>query len=346
MSKLPSVRDVAAAAGVSIASVSRALNGSGPVSGPMRERIAQAVCDTGYTPNFSAKHLRIGRSKTIGLMVSNIANPFMASIFAATERHLHRAGFSVLAASTYNDPQREQELLLLYENRRLEGLIAYPAREGVPRAQNPFAHFSLPLVVIDREIDYDCDTVFMDHRSGVRQAVDYLCTLGHRRIALLGPNEALRPGREKLLGWQDALVQRGIDPDPRLVCMLKSAIDPPEEQMAEMLRLPAPPTALVALGMHILSGALRVVRRAGLRIPRDFSVIGIGTPEVFAMAETPLTTLRFNLDQQARLAADLMLERLGGYNGPRRSLTVPLDLVLGESCAAPRAITRKQATEH
>lgn len=335
MIKPPSVRDVAAAAGVSIASVSRALNRSGPVSKPMRERIEQAVCDTGYTPNFSAKHLRIGRSKTIGLMVSNIANPFMASIFAATERHLHRLGFSVLAASTYNDPQREQELLTLYENRRLEGLIAYPSREGVPRTQNPFAHFPLPLVVMDREIDYDCDTVFIDHRSGVRQAVDYLYTLGHRRIALLGPNETIRPGREKLLGWQDAFVQRGIDPDPRLACMLKSAIDPPETQMAEMLRLPDPPTALVALGTHILSGALRVVRKAGLRIPSEFSVIGIGTSEVFAMAETPLTMLRFNLDEIARLATTLMLERIDGYRGEKRCITLPLELVLGESCTAP-----------
>lgn len=335
MSKSPSVRDVAAAAGVSIASVSRALNGTGPVSGPMHERIEQAVRETGYSPNFSAKHLRIGRSKTIGLMVSNIANPFMASVFASTEHYLHQAGFSVLAASTYNDPQREHELLTLFENRRLEGLIAYPAREGVPRAQNPFAHFPLPLVVMDREINFDCDTVFLDHRTGVRQAVDYLYTLGHRRIALLGPNEAIRPGREKLLGWRDALVQRGIEPDPQLACMLKSAIDPPEAQMAEMLRLPDPPTALVALGTHILSGALRVVRRTGLRIPSDFSVIGIGTPEVFAMAETPLTTLRFNLDQMACLATNLMLERLGGYSGPRRRITLPLDLVLGESCTAP-----------
>jgi LacI family transcriptional regulator len=337
MEKLPSVRDVAAAAGVSIATVSRALNRTGYVSEEVRERVQRAVRETGYTPNFNAKHLRTGRSKAIGLLVSNMANPFLAAFFAAAERHLHAAGFSLLVASTYDDPLREQELLTLYESRQLEGLIAYTAREGVARARDPYAHFALPLVVMDRDIEYDCDTVLLDHRTGVRQAVDYLCALGHRRIALFGPHEGVRSGREKLLGWQDALLQRGIVPDRQLTCLLKSAVESPTDQMAEMLRLPDPPTALVALGTHILSGALRAVRRAGLRIPSDFSVIGIGTEEVFALAELPLTTLRFNFEQMSRNATQLILERVGGHRGPGRCITLPLDLVLGESCAPPPA---------
>lgn len=335
MSKPPSVRDVAAAAGVSIASVSRVLNRSGYVSAQARERVERAVRDTGYAPNFSAKHLRTGRSKAVGLMVSNMANPFLATFFAATERHLQAAGFSLLVSSTYDDPNREQELLTLFESRRLEGVIAFPALERVPRARNPFARCKLPLVVVDREIDCDGDAVFQDHRAGVRQAVDYLCALGHRRIALFGPSLDIRPGREKLLGYQDALAQRGIAQDDRLVCMLKSAVDSPEAQMDKMLRLESPPTALVALGTRILSGALRAARRAGRRIPGDLSVIGIGTENAFALADPPLTTLRFNIDQAAHVAAHLMLDRLGGTQVPRRSVTVPLDLVLGESCAAP-----------
>ena len=335
MSKPPSVRDVAAAAGVSIASVSRVLNRSGYVSEQARSRVEQAVRDTGYAPNFSAKHLRTGRSKAVGLMVSNMANPFLATFFAATERCLQDAGFSLLVSSTYDDPNREQELLTLFESRRLEGVIAFPAQEGVPRARNPFALCKLPLVVVDREVDCHGDAVFQDHRTGVRLAVDYLCALGHRRIALFGPSLGIRPGREKLLGYKDALAQRGVELDERLVCMLKSAVDSPEEQMDRMLRLQAPPTALVALGTRILSGALRAARRTGRRVPADLSVIGIGTENAFALADPALTTLRFNIDQAAQAAAQLMLERLGGTSGPRRSVTVPLDLVLGESCGAP-----------
>ena len=335
MSRPVSVRDVAAAAGVSIASVSRVLNRSGYVSADARERVERAVRETGYAPNFSAKHLRTGRSKAVGLMVSNMANPFLAAFFAAAERHMQQAGFSLLVSSTYDDANREQELLTLFESRRLEGVIAFPAFERVARARNPFARCKLPLVVVDREIDCDGDAVFQDHRTGVRHAVDYLCALGHRRIALFGPSMAIRPGREKLLGYQDALDQHGIASDERLVCMLRSAVDSPEEQMDKMLALAQPPTALVALGTQILSGALRAARRAGRRIPQDLSVIGIGTDHAFDLVDPPLTILRFNLDQAAQSAAQLMLQRLEGDTSPRRTTTVPLDLVLGESCVAP-----------
>lgn len=335
MIKPVSVRDVAEAAGVSIASVSRVLNASGYVSASARERVEKAVRETGYAPNFNAKHLRTGRSKAVGLMVSNMANPFLAAFFAAAELRMQQAGFSLLVSSTYDDENRERELLALFESRRLEGVIAFPAFERVPRARNPFARCKLPLVVVDREIECDGDAVFQDHRTGVRQAVDYLCALGHRRIALFGPSMAIRPGREKLLGYHDALDQHGIVRDERLVCMLRSAVDSPEEQMEKMLGLAQPPTALVGLGTRILSGALRAARRAGRRIPQDLSVIGIGTESVFALADPPLTSLRFNLEQAAQSAAELMLQRIAGDASPRRTMTVPLDLVLGESCVAP-----------
>lgn len=333
MNSKVSVRDVAAAAGASIASVSRVLNHSGYASEDLRQRVERAVDATGYTPNFSAKHLRTGRSKAVGFMVSNMANPFLSTLFAEVERRMQAAGFSLLVASTYDQPIKEQELLTLFENRRLEGIIASPSVEGLPRARNPFAKVALPLVIIDREIDSDGDVVYQDHRSGVRQAVEYLAALGHRRIAMFGPSVSIRPGREKLLGYRDGLEGCGLAFDPALVCMLRSAVDSPEAQMADMLRLPQRPTALIGLGTRILSGALHTARRAGLEIPRDLSIVGIGTDEVFALMYPPMTTLRFNIGQVAQATADLMLDRLTHTaTVPPRKVTVPLDLVIGESC--------------
>ncbi|MCW7539972.1 LacI family DNA-binding transcriptional regulator [Aquabacterium sp. A7-Y] len=335
MSGKASVRDVALAAGVSIASVSRVLNNSGYASEALRQRVERAVAATGYAPNFSAKHLRTGRSKAVGFMVSNMANPFLSTVFAEAERRLQVGGFSLLVASTYDQPSKEQELLTLFENRRLEGIIASPCEEGVPRARNPFVKAGLPLVILDREVDCDGDLVFLDHRAGVRQAVEYLASLGHRRIALFGPSLAIRPGREKLLGYRDGLEACGLEHDPALVCMLRSAVDSPHEQMAEMLRLPQRPTALIGLGTRMLAGVLRTVRRAGLEIPRDLSIVGIGTDDVFAFAHPPMTLLRFKLDRVAQVAADLMLDRLSSTAVPApRTVTVPFDLVLGESCRA------------
>ena len=333
MSKPSALRDVAAASGVSIASVSRVLNGSGYASADVRQKVERAVLSTGYVPNFNARHLRTGRSKAVGFMVSNMANPLLSAFFAAVEVRMQTAGFALLVASTYDQPDRERELLTLFENRRLEGVIASPSVEGLPRETDPFARCKLPLVIVDREIDCDADVVYQDHRQGVARAVDYLASLGHRRIALFGPSLTIRPGREKLLGYQDALQRAGLAYDRTLVCMLSSAVESSEAQMARMLDLAAPPTALIALGTRILSGALRSVRGRGLRIPEDLSVVGIGTDDAFALMHPRLTTLRLHIDQAAETAAHLMLDRLAGRTpkGPRK-VTVGMDLVLGESC--------------
>jgi LacI family transcriptional regulator len=338
MIKAVSVRDIAAAAGVSIATVSRVLNASGYVSAEVRARVQHAVEATGYLPNFNARHLRTGRSKAVGFMVSNMANPFLSAFFAAMELRMQEAGFSLLVASTYDRPDKEIELLTLFENRRLEGIVASPSVEGLPRSRDPFARCKLPMVIVDREVDGDSDLVLLDHRRALRQAVDYLVSLGHRRIALFGPSLAIRPGREKLAGYRDGLGAAGIPYDESLTCMLQSAVDSAEAQMAQMLALAEPPSALIGLGTTILSGALRSARRAGRRIPQDLSVIGIGTERVFALMHPVLTTLRFDLDRGAEAAARLILERIAGTaTGPRRAVTIPLDLVLGDSCAPRRA---------
>jgi LacI family transcriptional regulator len=329
-----SVRDVAAAAGVSIASVSRALNATGYVSPDVRARVLGAVKATGYVPNFNARHLRTGRSKAVGFMVSNMANPFLSAFFAAMEVRMQAAGFSLLVASTYDRPEKEIELLTLFENRRLEGIVASPSVEGLGRHDDPFARCKLPMVILDREIDCDGDVVYQDHRQGVRLAMDYLVSLGHRRIALFGPSLAIRPGREKLLGYRDGLAAAGIAFDESLVCMLRSALDSSQAQMAQMLAMPRPPTALIALGTGILSGALRSARHAGRRIPDDLSVIGIGIDSVFALMHPPLTMLRFDFDRAADAAARLMIERIASASTRgRREVTIAMDLVVGHSCA-------------
>lgn len=333
MSERISVRHVAAAAGVSIATVSRVLNATGYASAGVRARVDAAVQRTGYQPDFSAKHLRTGRSRAVGFIVSNMGNPLLASLYSAVEVHMQAAGFNLLVTSSYQQPAKEAELLALFENRRLEGVFALPAAQGEVEGRSAFQECQLPLVLFDRDGGGDGDRVLLDHRDGVTRAVQYLVSMGHRRIAMLGPSLAIRPGREKLLGYRQGLALSGIAEDASLVRMRHSAVDSCEAEMAEMMCTSNPPTALIALGTRILSGALKAVRRRGGRIPDDLSVIGIGTEEAFALADPPLTSLRFNIPGAARVAADLMLDRIhNNYSGPARQITLPLDLVLGQSC--------------
>lgn len=333
MSAKISVRDVAAAAGVSIATVSRVLNATGYASASVRARVNEAVQQTGYQPDFSARHLRTGRSRAVGFIVSNMGNPLLASLYSAVEMQMQVAGFNLLVTSSYQQPAKEAELLTLFENRRLEGVFALPAARDEPAGRSPFADCPLPLVLFDRDHDCDGDRVLLDHRDGVARAVQYLASLGHRRIALLGPSLSIRPGRDKLLGYRQGLALAGIAEDAGLVHMLHSAVDSCEAEMEEMMFSPDPPTAIIALGTRILSGALKAVRRHGRRIPDDLSVIGIGTEDSFALSAPPLTSLRFNIMAAAAAAANLMLDRINNnYAGPPRQVTLPLDLVLGQSC--------------
>lgn len=329
-----SLRDVALAAGVSVASASRVLNRSGYASAQLRQRVERAVLSTGYVPNFSARHLKTGRSMAVGFMVSTMANPFLSAFFAAVETRMQAAGLSVLVASTFDSALREAELLHLFENRRLEGAFVSPSDE---RQSAAFARSNLPLVVLDRDIDFPADAVLQEHRGGLAQAVAHLADLGHRRIALFGPNLGIRPGREKLLGYRDGLARAAIDFDPALVCMLDSAVQSSQDQMTTMLALRSPPTALIALGTRLLSGALRSARAAGRTVPRDLSVIGIGTDDAFALMDPPLTTLRVDIERLAQAAASLMLRRIDERSADKpRRITVPLELVVGASCRRVR----------
>lgn len=329
-----SVRDVAAAAGVSVGSVSRVLNASGYASQDVKQRVLRAAQELGYEPDFTARHLRTGRSRTIGYLLPNIANPFLAAHLSEVERLTQEAGYSLLVGSSER-PARDRELVAFFENRRLEGIIASPSFEYPDARDCPFRKTKLPTVIVDRDLGPGFDSVLMDHFNGLRQAVEYLLSLGHRRIALFVSGDNLRPGREKLRGYQAALAAAGLDCDPALVYMPNSWLESSRGRMAEMLRLPSPPTALIALGTQLLSGAVHVAREANLAIPRDLSVIGIGTLETLELMYPPVTALRYNFQRSAQATVQLMMERIAaGEDLAARQLTVTWDLILGGSCAA------------
>jgi len=335
MSDRISVRDVAASAGVSVGSVSRVLNQSGYASQALRQRVLAAVETLGYEPDFTARHLRTGRSKTIGYMLPSMANPVPAAHLNEVERLMQAAGYSLLIGSSQRRA-RDRELVAFFENRRLEGIIVSPNFE-YPDRDCPFANTTLPVVVVERDLGPTFDSVLMNHATGARQAMEYLLTLGHRRIALFVSGANLAPGREKLRGYKKALSAAGLPFDRGLVFMPESWLESSRDCMTRMLQLPAPPTALIALGTQMLSGALHVVRGSGLEVPRDFSIIGIGTEETLGLMYPPATALRYDYQRCAEVAVQLMLDRINGTAGPNpRRVILEWDLVIGGSCGPRR----------
>jgi len=336
MTRKVSVRDVAHAAQVSIGSVSRVLNDSGYASTTLRRRVLDAVASLGYEPDFTARHMRIQHSKAIGYLLPNIANPFLAAHLSEVERLMQAAGYSLLVGSS-EQPMRDRELVAFFENRRLEGIIASPMTEYPDPCSCPFARCNLPVVIVDRQMGHGFDSVLMDHRQGMGQATDYLIALGHRRIALFVAGASLRPGREKLAGYKAALEAAGLPYDDALVHMPSSWLESSYHRMAHMLCQARPPTAIIALGTQMLSGAVRAAHEAGLNVPRDLSVIGVGTMETLDLMHPPVTALCYDFASSAQATVRLMLERIQGQarGAAPRTVILPWNLIIGASCAPP-----------
>lgn len=344
------IRDVARTAGVSVGSVSRALNGGKNVSARVARDVAAAAEKLGYQPDFLARSLRTRTTGMVGCLVSDVANPLYASIVQAAEARLREAGLLMIVANTANDPTRERAMVAAFRSRRLDGMLVAPGSDANDRAWRDMATGGVPVVILDRDVpgrdvpgrdvageeDVSLPAVLVDHREGARTATRYLIGLGHRRIALLTPGARMRPGRERIAGFKAAFAEAAIDPAGAQVCLQESSMDFAQGDALALLRGERRPTAIVALGTRILAGALRAARDLGLAVPRDLSVIAVGDTDLAAVHSPAITALRWSLEDVGRAAAELLLQRLKGNSGEGQSRALlPVDLVLRESCAAP-----------
>ncbi len=333
--KRVSVHDVAEAAGVTIGSVSRVLNGGRYVSAELRAKVLAAAERLQYQPHAGARSLRMGRSKTIGCMVSEIENPLYAAFVAAVEAQVGQHGYTLLLATSHHSRKREAEILEMFERRGMDGAVVTTSFTWDDERIDPFATSTLPLVMLDRESQLPLDQVHMAHRDGIAQAVRYLHSLGHRRIALFSAGPGLRPTAERVAGYREAHARLGLKVDERLLRLAAAPTLSGFDDMRALLALAAPPTAVIGLGTRLLSGAMQALRERGLCVPQDISVVAISSPTLLEFADPPLTYVHFNLEQAGRAAAQLLLERLGeGQAQPSRSIVIPMELVVRESCAA------------
>lgn len=336
--KKVSVHDVAREAGVSIGSVSRVLNGGRYTSPDLAARVTAAVRKLGYQPDAKAQSLRRGSTRTIGCLVTDIANPLYAACVSSLETRLAADGYMLLLASSHYDAQREAELLALFEARGMDGLVVAPMGEDVNGpAWKALRESGMPKVVLDRDADLESDFVLLDHRAGVASAVQYLASLGHKRIALFTPGLDMRPGRERAAGYAQAHQAAGLTVEPELVRGISNQLQTSYDEMAQLLKRKKRPTALIALGNRVLSGALRAVHEAGLAIPAQMSVVAIGNSMTSEVIYPPPTLLRFDVETFGRVAAEMLLERLRQPGLAPRKLTLPTQLMMGASCGpAPK----------
>lgn len=310
------IRDVARAAGVSTATVSRAL-GRGPVSDALREQVEAAVRATGYRPNLSARRLRSQAAQTIGLIVADIRNPFFTAVSRAVEDAAFAKGMRVILCNTDEDPAREAMYLRLMEEERVTGVIFAPTGAAADslRAEPP----AFPVVLIDRAGPPGAhDSVVLDNPAAGAGLVDHLVGQGFSRIGgLFGSTSST--ARERRAGYEAAMARHGLEPSSRNVAPNAATA---EAAAARWLAESDRPEALVLSNGLILMGALRAARTLGLRVPGDVALAGFDNEPWTDLVEPGLTVVEQPVDEIGAQAMRLLFERIAQPDQPVRKVVL------------------------
>jgi LacI family fructose operon transcriptional repressor len=311
-----SIKDVAREAGVSVATVSRVLS-NGPVSPALRAKVEDAVRVTGYRPNLSARRLRSQHSQTIGLIVSDIRNPFFTAVSRAVEDAAYQAGMRVILCNTDESPDREAMYLRLMQEERVTGLIFAPTR--AMQEQMEADPIEVPVVLIDRAGPSGLyDSVVLDNAAAARQLVEHLLDNGYRRIGGLFGNTS-STGAERHAGFAAALQDAGL---PYQARFLPPNADTAEAEILRWLSEPDRPEALVASNGLFLMGAVRAVRKVGLTLPNDLALAGFDNDNWTELASPGLTVIEQPVHDIGRTAMSLLFERLQEPSLPVRKMVL------------------------
>ena len=331
------MREVAAVAGVSLATVSRALSGDPKVNPELAERVREAVAMLGYRRDVMATTLRRADrlSASIGLVFDDVANPFHATLHRGIEDVARARGVLAFAGSSDEDAARERELLHAFLARRVDGLVIVPAGTDHSYLLRD-REAGVALVFVDRPPGFiDGDVVLSDHAGGARAATAHLLDAGHRRIGFLGDRQRIHSAAERLRGYREVLAERGVPFEPGLVHVELENSAMAREATHELLDSENPPTAVFAAQNLITIGAVEALRARG----RQHSVALVGFDDItFADAVDPgLTVVAQDPWAIGRAAAELLFARLDGDDGPSRRIVLPTTLIARGSGELPPA---------
>jgi DNA-binding LacI/PurR family transcriptional regulator len=312
-----SITDIAAAAGVSPSTVSRALQDHPRISHARRDALKALADQMGYRPSQVARSLVTGRTRTLGVVVTDITDPFVAEVLKGAESASREKGYTLLFATSGRDPGREIEAVQLLLDRQVDGMIVISGRAGPRyselRRPGEDGLVGWPLVLVNNEqTGAGIYSVRMDNRGGAREAVSYLRKLGHRRIAFLAGPEQGRSSNERLQGYRQGIGVNGLGPSGEIVIAGAGLLEDGPRALAALMATPDRPSAVLCYNDLSAIGLLAAAARTGVRIPDDLSVVGYDNIPLSAYCIPPLTTVDQPTDQMGRTAVALCVAALAG----------------------------------
>jgi LacI family transcriptional regulator len=327
------IRDVARHAQVSVATVSAVLNESKYVSPPLVERVRRSAEELGYRPNGLARSLKRQRTQMLGLILSDITNPFFTTMVRAVEDTARLRGYTLLLGNTDEESAKEEAYVELLRSRQIDGLILVASAGEHAYIPDLLAR-GLPIVCVDRSlVALGVDSVLTDNVAGAYQAVAHLLGLGHTRIGIVTGIPKITSTDQRLAGYEQAHAERGLPIDPALIYPSDSTIAGGERGAAALLALPERPTALFTTNNQMTIGALRAIHARGLRCPEDIALVGFDDFEWADVFRPRLTTVRQPVYELGRAVARLLIKRIEGQRtGAAREIVLPPTLIVRESC--------------
>jgi LacI family transcriptional regulator len=333
-SRRPTMKDVAALAGVSLSTVSRTVNGDVAVRGDLAAKVRNAVELLGYQRDEAASALRrSGRiSASIAIIVEDVANPFFSCVHRGVEDCARERRFLTFAGSSDDDDQRERDLCTAFVARRVDGLLIAPAGRDHRYLERERAA-GVPLVFVDRPARWlEADAVVSDNAGGAAAAVSHLVKAGHRRIAFLGDRPELFTAAQRLAGYRTGLAAHGLEADDALIRLGLDELGA-EATTRDLLSLPDPPTALFSAQNFVSIGTLRALHELGRR--ESVAHVGFDDLSLSDLLRPALTVIAQDPYELGRAAAEVLFERLDGDDGPPRRIVLPTRLVVRGSGEIP-----------
>ncbi|MCL2463770.1 MAG: LacI family transcriptional regulator [Micrococcales bacterium] len=330
------IQDVARAANVSPATVSRVLNGRSTVDADMAERVRRAAAEAHYVPNSNGRALRRQVSDVWAAIVSDVQNPFFTGMVASLESVAAQRGLSVMLCNTDEQVNREQVYVRTAIAQRMAGVVlaAASAKQSDP---TPLVAAGIPVVVVDRRIDgYIGDSVFVDNRLAGRQAADHLLRMGYQHIACIAGPADVSTTEDRLTGFREALARGGHPLGPALVRRTNLRPEGGEVAMRALLASERCPDAVFATNGPVTVGVYRAIQAVGLSMPRDVALVGVDDDQWTRMVVPGVTVVQQPMTEMGALAAELLLSRgSASHSAPQHIVLDPQLLIRATS--APRA---------
>ena len=334
---MSTIRDVASRAGVAISTVSAVINRSAPTSAAVVARVEQAIAEIGYMPQRAAQTLRSGRSRLIGLIIPDIANPHFATVARVVESVCLRAGYMTFIYNTDEDSDHEMQILKMMRMQRVAGLILISTRSDAKHGARLMAEIGVPTVLMGSHVGgTPFDIITLDDVRAGRLAMGRLLDLGNRRIAAMAGRSGVSTNEERLEGCRLAFADRGLAFGDVEIVLANFSEERAFDETRRLLSRKQRPTAIVSLSNLMTIGVMRAFVAERLESPRDVSIVGIDDFEWAEIMNPQPTTIAQPIVEMTEAAITRLLDQIKtGHKPSGRRLCFEPRLVVRASCGAP-----------